>query len=434
MGRLDQGPNRILSSPLMIRAARWGVLAWVAIGLLVLAIIFFRYVIFPVRIIFPPIVLALIFVYLLNPVVTWMTNRGIPRLLATLVTYLVILSAIGVGLRYLIPVLVDQVEHFSKTLPTLLTNAQAGFRDLLDRFGIEGGTGALDSAQILDAAERLFSLTKGLLSGALILMLGLILGFYLLVDLPNIRRGAILFVPARRRPAVLAVLRKVGAAIGGFFRGQLLVAVFVGIASTIVLFIVGLPYWALVGMITGLFNLIPLIGPFIGGGIAAFIAFTTTGQTGGLLHLEPGWPLAIGSAIALTIVQQIDNHIISPNVVARTVKLHPVTVMLALLAGGTLLGLWGMLLAVPVVASAKILMLHAWDTQATWPPTPEGAPVQPQGPSPPQPPPPGAPAPPREAAGLLAGMLGRWRRRKRLERRAAAPGDAEPLEPAEPRP
>jgi hypothetical protein len=72
--------------------------------------------------------------------------------------------------------------------------------------------------------------------------------------------------------------------------------------------------------------------------------------------------------VALLIVQQIDNHIMSPNIVARTVRLHPVTVMLGLLAGGTLLGLWGMLLAVPVLASAKILLLHAWDTRMQWPP------------------------------------------------------------------
>jgi hypothetical protein len=92
--------------------------------------------------------------------------------------------------------------------------------------------------------------------------------------------------------------------------------------------------------------------------------------------LEAGLPLALGSGVALLIVQQIDNHILSPNIVARTVKLHPVTVMLGLLAGGTLLGLWGMLLAVPVLATVKILLLHTWDTRMQWPPpSSEGAPV-----------------------------------------------------------
>jgi predicted PurR-regulated permease PerM len=123
--------------------------------------------------------------------------------------------------------------------------------------------------------------------------------------------------------------------------------------------------------VAGLFNLIPLIGPFIGAAPALFIAFTTD-SSGGLLSLDPGWPLAIGASVALLTVQQIDNHIISPNVVARTVKLHPVTVMLGLLIGGTVLGLWGMLLAVPVIAATKILMLHFWDTRLQWPPAAEG--------------------------------------------------------------
>ena len=123
------------------------------------------------------------------------------------------------------------------------------------------------------------------------------------------------------------------------------------------------------GAVAGLFNLIPLIGPFIGAVPAIFIAFTTQSSEG-LLHLQPGWPLAIGAAVALLIVQQIDNHIISPNVVSRTVKLHPLTVMLGLLVGGTLLGLWGMILAVPVIAATKILALHVWDTRMHWPPGP----------------------------------------------------------------
>jgi predicted PurR-regulated permease PerM len=75
-------------------------------------------------------------------------------------------------------------------------------------------------------------------------------------------------------------------------------------------------------------------------------------------------PLALGSAATLLIVQQIDNHVISPNVMARTVQLHPLTVLLALLVAGELFGLWGMMLAVPVYAAVKVLILHFWFTRA----------------------------------------------------------------------
>ncbi|HEX6207485.1 MAG TPA: AI-2E family transporter [Actinomycetota bacterium] len=427
MAEERKGP---LWTPGVSRAARWGIIAWSAIGVLLILYWAFRYVIHPVRVIFPPLVLALIVVYLLNPIVSWLEGRGIPRVIGALLTYLVLLGALGVGLRYLIPVLVEQAQDFSRSLPSLLGRAQEAISDVLQRFGAEGDPGGLlDSGQVRAVTERLFNITIGLLNGAIILVIGLILGVYLLIDIPKIQRGIVALVPERRRPEVLTIGQRVGRAIGGFFRGQLLVALFVGVLSTLALYIVGLPYWALVGMITGLFNIIPLIGPFIGGAIAVFVAFATDAPGEGLLQLEAGWPLAIGSAIALVAVQQLDNHIVSPNVVARTVKMHPVTVMLALLAGGTLLGLWGMLLAVPVFASIKILALHAWDTQMTWPPRPPPTSAEVESSAPPPEPDAPPPSPPPRPTSRLSSWVDRWRSGRRRTagsgRQEEAPSDEE---------
>src|SRR5256885_9542102 len=114
------------------------------------------------------------------------------------------------------------------------------------------------------------------------------------------------------------------------------------------LYLIGLPYWALVGLIAGLFNLVPWIGPFIGAVPALFIAFTAPNAAHGqVIPLRPGWPLALGAAVVLTIVQQIDNRVITPRTVARNVRLHPLTVILSLLVVGTPNGLWGMLIAIP---------------------------------------------------------------------------------------
>lgn len=347
-------------------------MAWAVIGVLLLGYIVFRYALYPIRIIFPPLVVAFVLVYVLNPLVSRLEERGMPRLLASLLTYMVFVSLIVVGLRYLIPVLADQVREFAGSVPDLIDRAQSSLRDFAERLGLNVGTGLFldpeNQQQVLDFLGGMLSFTRGLFHIALILVLGPILAFYLLVDLPKIRRGLKAFIPTRRRAEVESVLRDLGRALGGFFRGQLLVALFVGIASSLALYIVGLPYWAVIGMIAGLFNLIPMIGPFIGAIPALFIAFTTTTAGEGLLRLEPGWSMALGASIALLTVQQIDNHILSPNIVARTVRLHPVTVMLGLLSGGTILGVWGMLLAVPTIAAVKILLLHTWDTRITWPP------------------------------------------------------------------
>jgi predicted PurR-regulated permease PerM len=132
----------------------------------------------------------------------------------------------------------------------------------------------------------------------------------------------------------------------------LVVAFLVGLMSAIGFAIIDLPFWFVIGAIAGFFNLIPLVGPFIGGGIG-FIIGTVYGGVG----------LGIQAAVVEIIVQQIDNHFLSPNVMRRTVQIHPVTVMLSLLAGGALAGFWGVLLAVPAVAVVKLVLGHLWATR-----------------------------------------------------------------------
>jgi len=187
------------------------------------------------------------------------------------------------------------------------------------------------------------------LHAVVVFVIGLIVAFYLLVDLPRLRRGALAMVPPRHRADLEELSGRVGRAVGGFFRGQILVALFVGIASSIALKLVGLPFWLLVGMIAGLFNLVPLIGPWIAGAVAVVIAL-----------LNGDLSMAIWAAVALALVQQVDNHLISPNVMSRTVQIHPVVVILALLLGATFYGILGMLVAVPLIAAAKICFMYLW--------------------------------------------------------------------------
>jgi predicted PurR-regulated permease PerM len=364
----DNGP---LDSPAVARAARVGIVTWAAIGVLVLGYWGFHYIIEPVRVIFPPLIVATVIVYLLNPLVSRLERRGLGRGWATSITYVVFFLAVGLSAKLLAPIISRQVSAFVATVPDLIDRAGVWVQAQAARAHLDlkmaDLTAELQVKQGLSFFGRVASFTGGVIHAAVILILGPILAFYLLVDLPKLQRGVTAAIPARRRGEVQEVGHKLAVSVGGFFRGQLLVALFVGLASMLALWIVGLPYWALIGVICGIFNLVPLIGPYIAAVPAVFIGLTTP-VSGGLLHIRPGPPLAFAAALALLIVQQIDNHIISPNVVARTVKLHPVTVMLSLLAGGTLLGLWGMLFAVPTVAAVKILAMHWWDTRASWPP------------------------------------------------------------------
>jgi predicted PurR-regulated permease PerM len=342
------------------RFVRIGIMAWCGIGVIILAYLLLRLLVY-INPIVPPLLIAVAVVYLLNPLVSALERRGVPRAAGAGIVYVLFLCIVALVISLLVPVVTRQVGQVIDHFPDYLTDAQATISRLAARFGQEPDF-RLDAEQVrewLSAGENrqavtryltgLRSVTNSVISGLIIIVLGPVMAFYLLVDLPRLRRGAMALIPPDRREEIKGLMDRIGQAVGGFFRGQLLVALFVGVASSIGLWAIGLPYWLLVGMVAGIFNLVPLVGPFIGGGLAVIIA------------LVSGEPLkAVWAALVLLAVQQIDNHLISPNVMGRTVQLHPVVVMLALLVGASFAGLFGMLVVVPLVAMAKIIFLFIW--------------------------------------------------------------------------
>ncbi len=352
----DRGP--FLSNPLVARVARWGLLAWSIIGVLILLWLVFRFVLVPIRVIFPPLVVALIVIYLLDPVVTILQRRGVPRVWGALAAYVVFLTAVGVALAYMVPVITHQVQSFVAGTPRLLTRFEEGFAAFARRLGLhlsaKDFVAALNpkGGRAFNFLARLTSFTAGVVRAAVVLVLGPLLAFYLLVDLPKLRRAAESLVPASRREEVRDLVSRIGATLGGFFRGQLLVALIMGAASLLGFWIVGLPFFALMGAITGLFALVPLVGTVVAAVPVLFVAATADESRRGLLHLRGGWTLSIACVVVLVLVQQLDTRLLSRRFLKRGSRLHPVTVLLSLLVGGTLMGLWGMLLAVPRSAPA----------------------------------------------------------------------------------
>ncbi len=344
--------------PAARRFLKWGIIAWASIGVLILAGVAF-WALAQVEEIFPPLVLALIAVYLLNPIVTRLEGLGVRRLFGSCMTYLFVMALVAVGLGLLIPALIDQGQAFAQDLPHTIEEV-AGFVNRVtagieDRFGTSINVGERLGAFAQTAVGSVGGLLSGAVQTMTFVVIGLFAGFYLLVDLPRLRAAALRLVPPGRRSEAREIAANVGRAMGGFFRGQLLVALIVGVMSSVGLLLIGLPYWLVVGFIAGAFNLIPLIGPFVGAVPAIIIAAAT----------KPPITILLVMGVLLA-VQQIDNHFISPNVMRWTVRLHPVTVMITIIAGATLAGFWGMLLAVPTVASAKVVAAHFWRTRVPW--------------------------------------------------------------------
>ena len=342
------------------RLRNMGARAWALLGIVgVLAI--GLWLIWRVRVIFPPLLLAATIVFLLNPVVSRIEARGVHRTAAAGLTYLAVVVGFGVIALALTPLVGGQVRQLRDDWPDIrhrvekfvnekahesqvndwpvkipryhklideLSPPERDFRDQIDRLREVGGT--------------IFHI-------GLVLVLSPIIAFYLLIDLPHTGRVIQSLIPPSMRDEVNLVGRKLSRALGSYFRGQLAVALIVGVMCSVGLTIIRLKFAFIVGMIAGLFNIVPLIGPWIGGIPGVIIALTTGSPVKALL--------VVG---VMAGVQQIDNHFITPQVMKRAVALHPSAVMLALVAGGTLGGFFGLLLAVPVTAALRIVGSHMW--------------------------------------------------------------------------
>ena len=332
-------------------------MAWAFVGLAV-AIAIIGWVAWKVAVIFPPLILAGAIVFILNPLISMLQRRGIPRVAGVALTYVGFMAVVVLIGLLMWPAVHDQGENLADRWPQIRTKMETWVDDRAEsfkgtpfEFDRQKVTEAFSSTDVSvrDQIDRAAKVGVQVFHVLLVMILTPIFAFYLLVDLPHLRKVADGLIPAAARPEVLVLARRMNAAVGGFFRGQLVVALIVGTLVSIGLLIIGLPFWLLIGMVAGFFNMIPLVGPYIGGIPALVIALTTK---------EP--ITAVWVVLIMVTVQQIDNHFISPLVMQRVVKLHPVLVMLALLLGGTLSGFFGLLVAVPTAAILKILVGHLW--------------------------------------------------------------------------
>jgi predicted PurR-regulated permease PerM len=336
---------------------RAGQVAWAGVGVALLVAIL-GFVVWQVRVIFAPLILAGAIVFLLNPVVTRLQRHHIPRAGGAALAYLGVIALLGTAGLLLAPLVSDQTTELRREWPDIEAKTQRWIDDRAeDSKGTFWEFTRTDLEQEFSSTDQTFAdqLARARRIGLqvfhilLIMVLGPVIAFYMLVDVPHLRRVAESLIPEPSRPEVMHVAHRLNRAIGGFFRGQLVVALIVGLLCSIGLAVIGLRFWFLVGMIAGLFNIIPLIGPWIGGVPGIVIALTT------------GSPVKALLVVAIMAgVQQIDNHFITPQVMQRVVRLHPAAVILALLAGGSLGGLFGLLLAVPIAAALKIVLGHLW--------------------------------------------------------------------------
>jgi predicted PurR-regulated permease PerM len=268
----------------------------------------------------------------------------------------------------LFPAISDQAVAFASQLPDLYASISDWSRDIGGRIGIdvEGllSQSAIeqwinDPANQETVQQLLFGfgagagqVIRGVTEAIAVIGLAPVLALYMLIDLERFKANAVGLTPPRHQEEVAYVASEVGLALGSFVRGQLLVAVIVGMASSFALWLIDLPFWLIIGIVAGFLNLIPFLGPIVGGALAVLVA---------LLNGDP-WQ-AVWAVVAFVIIQQVDNHLITPMIQRTRVHLSPLVIVLALVVGGSLAGLLGVVVAVPITAAVRILVGHVWRTR-----------------------------------------------------------------------
>ena len=349
------------------RLKRVALVIWITLGFLALTWVFIR-IVNSVRIIWLPLVFSGGLVFLLNPLVNAFQRLRIPRIVGTFLAFFTLIALLVAVGFLLVPVVQQQSEDFAEQLPNLYDTILLWLEETGQRFNVDiGPPPTLDVVQawIQDPANQETiqqvignfgsfggDLIRGVAELLAVMILTPLLALYILIDLPRSKGLAIELTPPPHREEVVFVAGQVVTALGSFVRGQLLVALIVGLAGSLGLWILDIPFWLIIGILSGILNLVPFAGPIVGGALAALVALVDGSLTKALI------------AVAIfTLIQQMDNHIITPLVQRARVQLSPMVIVLALIIGGSLAGLLGVLVAVPLTAAIRIIAGHLWRTR-----------------------------------------------------------------------
>ncbi len=309
---------------------------------------------------------AIFFAYLLYPAVRRL-NGKLSLLNSILVVYGLLALLVAFILAIVVPALTSDITQIARHYPEFMHHSQAALYDantpvigklpLWARNYMAHLPSQLSQSMRthgLDTATRAMGLLLGTFTALAALIIVPILAAYLLLDSENLKRYFIALIPEPRRKKSLTILSELEEVIGGFIRGQILVGASVGFLITIMLLVMHVRYAVLIGVMAGILDVIPYIGA-----AATFIPAVS------VAFIDHGLGVAVIVAVLFVAIFEVEGHLIAPNIVSKTVSLSPLTVILAILIGGELMGIFGMFVAVPIAGMLRVLAMHVVPPKAS---------------------------------------------------------------------
>lgn len=306
--------------------------------------------------------IAMFLAVALGPAVAFFHRRGVPQGVAILLVYILIAASVfGIGML-IVPPIVDQVDALASDLPGYVDDLRNNdqFKQFDDKYNITDKLkeqSATLPEHLGDAAGALQSITVGAFGAIVKLVTVLTMTFFLLLDGGRIANFLLGIRGPARESRYRRVATEIYGSVAGYVAGNLLISVTAGLSTYLVLTILGVPFAVPLAVLMAFLDLIPLVGATLGGITIALVT---------LFHNFP--TATIAWVIFFIIYQQVENNVLQPIVYRRTVNVAPLAVIVAILIGGSLLGILGALVAIPIAATVQIVIREMWSTR-------KGAPV-----------------------------------------------------------
>lgn len=303
-----------------------------------------------------PFFIGIVIAWLFDPIVTFLQKKGVKRGLGTLCVFVGLIGIFVVFGMLMFPMLTKQVNDIIVTMPTTFDNLTKWVDNVFNQLtSLYHYDFAHIQSQIYDACYQIFlsltvdlptmliNIAKSIVNGGLNFIFGLFIGFYMLLDFNNVRKHLLTFLPKKIHSDAISLTDNLNKVLKSYVQGTLLIMFILFICQSIGFTIAGLNAPMVFGLFCSITNVIPYVGPYIGGIPAVIVGFTISPAVG------------LFCLISVVVCQCLESYFLNPVVMSKTMKLHPVTVMLGLLIFGHFFGILGMILATPTISCCKVI-------------------------------------------------------------------------------
>lgn len=296
----------------------------------------------------------------LSPTVDKWSKHGMPRTISIILIYLFVLGLLGGIVYFILPPMITQIRQLADSLPnyfTTFSNFIVSLQDVSHNGLLNASQASLNSLSnfLGSFINNIFNTTMGFFNGAAAFLMIFILTLYFLLDQNGIKKFFLSLLPIKQKARIVTITNKIGYKLGGWLRGQIVLAIAVGIVVYIGLVLLKMPYALTLAILAGVLEIIPIIGPIIAAIPAILVAFT----------ISPTMALVI--TVFYILVQELENKLLVPKIMQQAVGLNPVTIIIIILIGAKLMGIIGILLAVPVAAVIYVI-IEEWPILSEPPP------------------------------------------------------------------